>query len=397
MGCGGSSAAAQQPQPQVGDQLSKKKILPGQSAIIRNCPNARLNGQWVVCEEYNDLGEWTVKGDKFPLSLGMSLAEQYLEVEGSQLLAPKIVPGQSVVICNSPNVNKPAVTHTADMQQFTRMIKIHFASGEAVELAVSAGDTVGDLCRRTADLRGAGWATLLVGSEAFDEKLDACSIPEVDVITAVLSNSMERPDRLKKTLREQIQKSCEINLHGDENLEEAFKQTSWRSFREFCQPVQDFHLTLFECADEKIIEINYGLGDNDYGTLHREGVVDPIMVNCDGDWEPQVEAWKDVHDAFCDKCNKTIIGTRHKSLELDDYDLCESCFKSEDRKAEAWEQPEPPPQLSVAERREEEEEDEDEDAEGQYDSDDERYEHIEPFFLAILKARKANCIEKHGV
>jgi hypothetical protein len=203
---------------------------------------------------------------------------------------------------------------------------------------------------------------------------------------------MERPDRLKKTLREQIQKSCEINLHGDENLEEAFKQTNWKSFRNFCQPVQDFHLTLFECADETFIEINYGLGDNDYGTLHREGVVDPIMVNTDGDWEPQVEAWKDVHNAFCDKCKKTIIGTRHKSLELDDYDLCEACFKSEDRKAEAWEQPEPPPQLSVAEMLEEEDEDED----IEYDSDDLRFEHLEPFFLAILKARKANCIEKHG-
>jgi hypothetical protein len=291
--------------------LCKKKIHPGQSAIIRNCPNSKLNGEWVVCEEYNDLGEWIVKGDKFPLSLGMSLAEQYLEVDSTVLQAKKILPGQSAMICTCPNAklneerlicdqspeaNKPAVAHTvADAQQFTRTIKIILASGEAVELAVSPSDTVGDVCRRTADLRDAGWATLLVGSQAFDEKLGACSILEADVVTAVLSNSMERPDRLKKTLREQIRKSCEINLDGDENLEEAFKQTNWASFKQFCEPVQDFHLTLFECGDERFIEINYGLGGNDYGTLHREGVVEPIMVNTDGDWEPKVGPWKHVH------------------------------------------------------------------------------------------------------
>jgi hypothetical protein len=385
MGCAGSAAAAQQPQPQAEGQLSKKKILPGQSAVICNCPNARLNGQWVICEEYNALGEWTVKGDKFPLSVGMSLAEQYLEVKSNELQTNKIVPGQSAIIRTCPTeANKLGEAHTsADEQHLTRMTKVLLASGEAVELAVSVGDTVGDLCRRTADLRGAGWATLLVGSEALNEKLDACSIPAADVITAVLSNSIDRPDRLNKTLREQIRKSCEIHLHGEENLEEAFKQTDWRSFRQFCQPVQDFHLTIFECADERFIDINYGLGDNDYGTLHKEGIVDPIMVNTDGDWEPQVEAWKDVHNAFCNQCNNIIIGIRHKSLELDDYDLCEACFKSEDRKAEAWEQPGP------------EEEDEAEDSED--DSEDEEYPCVDdPFFMAILKARKANRIERHG-
>merc|ERR1712232_1358543 len=191
------------------------------------------------------------------------------------------------------------------------MIKIHLASGEAVDLAVNAGDTVGDLSRRTVDLRDAGWATLFVGSEPLDERLDACSIPEADVVTAVLSNSMERPDRLKKTLREQIRKSCEIHLRVDENFEEAFKQTDWHSFKEICHQwkgMQDFTLTLFECAGERFVDINYGLGDNDFGTLHREDVVDPIMVNTDGDWEPQVEAWKDVHHAYW---IETIIIERH--------------------------------------------------------------------------------------
>lgn len=105
------------------------------------------------------------------------------------------------------------------------------------------------------------------------------------------------------------------------------------------------------------------------------------MVNHDGDWEPQVEAWKSVHHAYCDQCNnhRYIIGTRHKSLELDDYDLCEACFKNGDRKAEAW-----------AEIQEEEDEYESE-------SEDEDYPSLEhPFFRAILKARKENRIERHG-
>jgi len=61
-----------------------KPIVPGQSAIIRNCPNAKLNGQQVVCEEYNTaLGEWQVKGQGFPLSIGMSMPTKYLEVISS--------------------------------------------------------------------------------------------------------------------------------------------------------------------------------------------------------------------------------------------------------------------------------------------------------------------------
>jgi len=35
----------------------------------------------VILQEYNEgLGEWTVKGNKFPLSVGMSLSAQFLEV-----------------------------------------------------------------------------------------------------------------------------------------------------------------------------------------------------------------------------------------------------------------------------------------------------------------------------
>jgi hypothetical protein len=81
MGCGSSSAAApQEPRPRA--QLSSgTEFTPGQSAIIRNCPVAHLNGEQVILQEYNHgLGEWTVKGNKFPLSVGMSLGAQFLEV-----------------------------------------------------------------------------------------------------------------------------------------------------------------------------------------------------------------------------------------------------------------------------------------------------------------------------
>merc|ERR1719421_1037803 len=110
MGCGSSSAAAQQPQVQGPTLLTgsndsnDKPIVPGQSAIIRNCPNAKLNGKQVVCEEYNTaLGEWNVKGEGFPLSIGMSMPTQYLEVVVSGSNDKKIVPGTSAIIRNCPN------------------------------------------------------------------------------------------------------------------------------------------------------------------------------------------------------------------------------------------------------------------------------------------------------
>jgi hypothetical protein len=83
MGCGSSSAAAASQEPRSRVQLSiGMELTAGQSVIIRNCPNARLNGERVILQEYNDgLGEWTVKGEKFPLSVGMSLSAQFLEVD----------------------------------------------------------------------------------------------------------------------------------------------------------------------------------------------------------------------------------------------------------------------------------------------------------------------------
>merc|ERR1719450_1127897 len=80
MVCGSSSAAAAQ-EPRARTHASNGgELAPGQSAIIRNCPNARLNGEQVILQEYNQgLGEWTVKGNKFPLSVGMSLGAQFLE------------------------------------------------------------------------------------------------------------------------------------------------------------------------------------------------------------------------------------------------------------------------------------------------------------------------------
>jgi len=78
---GSAAAEAQEPRPRA-QASNGADLVPGQSAIIRNCPNARLNGERVTLQEYNDgLGEWTVKGDKFPLSVGMSLGAQFLEVD----------------------------------------------------------------------------------------------------------------------------------------------------------------------------------------------------------------------------------------------------------------------------------------------------------------------------
>jgi len=75
------------------DNRQQCALAPGQSAIIRNCLNARLNGEQVILQEYNqDLGEWTVKGDKFPLSIGMSLGPQFLEVVEP---APTLLTGDS--------------------------------------------------------------------------------------------------------------------------------------------------------------------------------------------------------------------------------------------------------------------------------------------------------------
>merc|ERR1712048_1529470 len=80
MGCGASAAAAQEPRLRA-QASNGADLVPGQSAIIRNCPDARLNGERVILQEYNHgLGEWTVKGDKFPLSIGMSLGAHFLDV-----------------------------------------------------------------------------------------------------------------------------------------------------------------------------------------------------------------------------------------------------------------------------------------------------------------------------
>merc|ERR1712072_920188 len=78
-----------QTQAQCQPRPAEVKIVAGQAAIIRNSPNARLNGQRVICEEFNTgLKEWLVKDERlvkggkgfFPLSVRMSIGEQFLEV-----------------------------------------------------------------------------------------------------------------------------------------------------------------------------------------------------------------------------------------------------------------------------------------------------------------------------
>mmetsp|Transcript_82321 Transcript_82321/g.129634 ORF Transcript_82321/g.129634 Transcript_82321/m.129634 type:complete len:105 (+) Transcript_82321:103-417(+) len=84
MGCASSSAT--QPLEPVAKSRDPMNLVAGDIAIIRNCPNSRLNGERVICESYNaDLNEWLVKGDRFlssiALSLGMSIGEKFLEKE----------------------------------------------------------------------------------------------------------------------------------------------------------------------------------------------------------------------------------------------------------------------------------------------------------------------------
>jgi len=108
MGCGCSSsssaaAAAQEPRPRA-QASNGVELAPGQTAIIRDCPNARLNGERVILQEYNcGLGEWTVKGDKFPLSVGMSLGAQFLEIVEEPSNGVELAPGQTAIIRNGPN------------------------------------------------------------------------------------------------------------------------------------------------------------------------------------------------------------------------------------------------------------------------------------------------------
>jgi hypothetical protein len=79
-GSGGYSFVELRVKKQASVRTELGELAPGDAAIIRNCLNARLNGERVVCESYNAaLGEWQVKGDKFPLSVGMSLGTQFLE------------------------------------------------------------------------------------------------------------------------------------------------------------------------------------------------------------------------------------------------------------------------------------------------------------------------------
>jgi len=354
-----------------------------------------------------------VKGDKFPLSIGMSIGEQFLEVTGrgedkelgSQMQCQVNTPAPTLLTAGAVNHPAPKLeVTTCNVHEEARVIKVFFASGEYVELALQLGDTVSDLSRRVADLKDAGWATLVLGTEPLDEKLAVAAIPDGQAVTAMLQDGWERPDRLNKTVREQIRWSVDrvgISVVGamrSQNLsmEDAFKQPDWGKFRKICQGMQDFRITVFEFAGERYVEYNFGLGDNGFGSLHAVDSVDAIMSYDDGTWEPLVEPWKDVHrNVCCDKCGCIpIIGIRHKSLEQDDYDLCEACFAGEERRAGAWVQP--PPDDDDEESDEDEDDDEDNE-DGDSDSDEERHGHLEPFFLALVKAKKANQLGKYGV
>jgi len=110
-------------------------------------------------------------------------------------------------------------------------MKVHFAGGEFVEVIVEPEDVVRQLCRRVADIKDAGWATLLIGSETLAEELLVSSIPHGQIVTAVLQNSWERPDRLSQTVRKQMRQFLGKHGVGSECIEEGFQQNTWEKFR----------------------------------------------------------------------------------------------------------------------------------------------------------------------
>jgi len=174
-----------------------------------------------------------------------------------------------------------------------RKIKVYFTSGDEADLRARPGETVSALCRRTAELKDAGWATL-IADEPLEETLLLSNIPEGQHLLAVLHDDFERPDRLSKRAREQIRVS--LGMHGVDLdlLDNAFLQEDWKSFRDEIDGIQDFHITVFKFARKRFVHFDYGMGDNGFGSIHAINAVDAIMDYDDGTWIPLVKPWTEV-------------------------------------------------------------------------------------------------------
>jgi len=269
-----------------------------------------------------------------------------------------------------------------NVREQARVIKVYFANGEHVELPLQFGDTLCDLSRRIADIKDAGWATLLLGTKPLDEKAAAASIPDGQAVTAMLQDGWERPDRLNKTVREQIRRSFDIHGVSDfmrsENvsIEDAFKAPNWSNFREICQPIQDIRITVFEFACQRYVEYNFGWRENGFGSAHAMDSVDAIMSYDDGHWEPLMEP-------LCDFCDTCFAGVR-------------GCLCKEERHDGVWgctPRVQPPPPDADYEDDDEDDNKEDND----YDADGESLGHLQPFFRALVEASKSNQLAKYGV
>lgn len=230
-----------------------------------------------------------------------------------------------------------------------RKIKVSFAGEELWEisdLAVYPRDTVWHLCRRAADLRDAAWATLLLSSEPLDETLLASSIPNGQILTVKLQNDWgwERPDRLSKTMREQILWS--LDRHGVigmlrerqevGRLEEAFKQSNWEDFLGSCMFLRDFGITVLELEGKRYANFIFhwasaiGKGGERYGSIHAVDSIHAILCVIGTSYEVPLEEqqWVAVTGAaVCDQCWSPITRLRCKSLEQDDDKVCETCYR----------------------------------------------------------------------
>jgi hypothetical protein len=289
-------------------------------------------------------------------------AEEILDAPTATLLTAGAINHSAAKLAETPcNVLEHPLT-----------IKVYFASGEHIELVVQPEDKVCDLSRRLADLKDAGWAILLLGTEPLDESLAASSIPDGQTVTAMLQDDWERPDRLNKTSREQICQSLEMHgvIGGPDrkfregaSIDEAFKQPNWKKFRNICQPIQDFQITVFEFGGQRYVEFDFGLGDNGHGSVHAIGSAKAIMSCQDGTLEP--------------------------------------CEGSEERFMDAWVQPHPDEddEADVPEHDDEADSDDDEDDEADSDDDEDaayRGRYLPPLLRPLAKATKANKVAEYG-
>jgi hypothetical protein len=221
---------------------------------------------------------------------------------------------------------------TAYIHPLGRTVIVNITSASEsfkAEFPIQPGATVKQLCRRVADVKDAGWAKLLAGSTVLKEEVLLHSIPENQIVTAIIMNAWDRPDHLRRTLREQICKSLEMN--DAKCPVEAFQEPTWDGFRSLCEPIQDFTIFVFGFTGKQIIRFEFRIGGKSYGSLHVAGAVDPIMHYADDNWKPLVEPWTDVPDEEqqSGSCPPWMAGEDENASSIQDSLFFKALMKAE--------------------------------------------------------------------